>query len=86
MRAYKEIGDNIVMVLESKNHVFADMVVEALKEKGIPALVKSPTGYYLRGMFPMDQDFFNLRIYVHKENETVASDIVRTIVPPEEIL
>lgn len=86
MKTYREIGDDIVLVLESKKHVFADMVLEALKERGIPVLLKSPTGYYLRGMFPMDQDFFNLRLYVHKDNETIASDIVKTIVPPEEIL
>jgi hypothetical protein len=86
MKTHREIGDDMVMVLESKKHVFADMVMEALKERDIPVLLKSPTGYYLRGMFPMDQDFFNLRLYVHREYETIASDIVKIIVPPEEIL
>ena len=81
-----EIGDDIVLILESKNHVFADMVMEALKVRDIPVLLKSPTGYYLRGMLPIDQGFFNLRLYVQKRFQDEASEIVKTIVPPEEML
>jgi hypothetical protein len=81
-----EIDEDIVLILESKNHVFAGMVMEALKDRNIPVLLKSATGYYLRGMLPVDQGFFNLRLYVQRKFENTAIDIVRTIVPPEEML
>ena len=78
--------DDIVLILESKNQVFAEMVMEALKAKDIPVLIKSATGYYLRGMLPIDQGFFNLKLYVQGRYKDEASEIVETIVPPEEII
>jgi len=77
--------DDIVLILETKNHMFMSMVKEALENQEVPVLLKSPMGYYLRGMFPIDQGFFNLRLYVQKEYEARAIEIVRTIVPPEEL-
>ena len=86
MNDQKEIDDGIVLILESKNHVFAEMVMEALKARDIPVLLKSATGYYLRGMLPIDQGFFNLKLYVQNKYQAEASEIVETIVPPEEML
>jgi len=77
--------EDIVLILETKNNVIMGLVKEALENQGIPVLLKSPTGYYLRGMLPIDQGFFNLRLYVQKEHEAEALEIVKTIVPPEEM-
>lgn len=77
--------EDIVMILETRNDVLANMVKEALENQDIPVLLKSPTGYYLRGMLPIDQGFFNLRLYVQKEYHSRAVDIVKTIVPTEEL-
>lgn len=77
---------DVVLILVTKNHMYMNLVKEALENRNIPVLLKSPMGYYLRGMFPIDQGFFNLRLYVQKEYEAEANEIVRTIVPPEEIL
>lgn len=76
----------MVLILETKNHMYMNLVKEALENRDIPVLLKSPMGYYLRGMFPIDQGFFNLRLYVQKEHEAEANEIVQTIVPPEEML
>ena len=84
--AVKIMKDDLELVLETKDFIFMNLVKEALELKDIPVLIKSPAGYYLRGMIPFDQEFFNLRVYVRKEHKHVADDIVRTIVPPEEIL
>ena len=78
--------NDVVLILETKNHMFMNLVKEALENQDIPVLLKSPMGYYLRGMLPIDQGFFNLRLYVQKEFEPEANEIVRTIVPLEEIL
>jgi hypothetical protein len=78
--------DDIVLILNTKNHFFMSLVKEALERLDIPVLLKSHTGYFLRGMLPIDQEFFNLRLYVKKEFESKAVEIVETIVPPEEIL
>jgi hypothetical protein len=36
-------------------------------------------------MLPIDQGFFNMRLYVQKNFQDKAAEIVKTIVPPEEI-
>lgn len=77
--------DDLVLILETKNYMFMNLVKEALENKDIPVLLKSPMGYYLRGMLPIDQGFFNLRLYVLKQHQTEAEEIVSTIVPPEEL-
>jgi hypothetical protein len=77
---------DVVLILETKNHMYMNLVKEALEDQNIPVLLKSPMGYYLRGMLPIDQGFFNLRLYVQKEYKSRADEIVQTIVPPEEIL
>ncbi|UCC78375.1 MAG: DUF2007 domain-containing protein [Candidatus Zixiibacteriota bacterium] len=77
---------DVVLILETKNYMYMNLVKEALENRDIPVLLKSPMGYYLRGMFPIDQGFFNLRLYVQKEFESEANEIVQTIVPPEEML
>lgn len=77
--------EDIVTILETKNIILANMVKEALENHNIPVLMKSPTGYYLRGMFPIDQGFFNMRLYVQKKYQDEAAEIVKIIIPPEEI-
>jgi hypothetical protein len=77
--------EDIVLILETKDNILANMVKEALENQDIPVLLKSPTGYYLRGMLPIDQGFFNMRLYVQKIFQDKAVEIVETIVPPEEI-
>ena len=77
--------EDLIMILETKNLIYVNMVKGALDNEGIPALLKSPMGHYLRGMMPIDQGFFNLKLYVRKKDEEKAAEIVRTIVPPEEI-
>ena len=76
---------NLTLILETKNHILVNMVKEALENQNIPVLLKSATGYYLRGMLPIDLGFFNLRLYVQNKYAAEASDIVKTIVPPEEM-
>lgn len=76
--------DEIVMVLETRDDVLANMVKEALESERIPVLLKSPTGYYLRGMLPIDQGFFNLRLYVQKSFRQRAAEIIKIIVPSKE--
>jgi len=77
--------DDIVLVLQTRNQVYIDMVIAALENEKIPALLKSVTGYHWRGMLPFDQGFFNYRLYVTAHDENRARQIVETIVPPEEI-
>jgi hypothetical protein len=77
--------EDIILILETKDNILANMVKEALENQDIPVLLKSPTGYYLRGMLPIDQGFFNMRLYVQKNFQDKAAEIVKTIVPPEEI-
>ena len=80
------VKDDVVLILETKNDQLMNLVKGALENSRIPVLLKSPAGYYLRGMLPIDQGFFNLRLYVQKEFEARAQEIVKTIMPPEEIL
>jgi hypothetical protein len=77
--------EEIVMVLETRNDILANMVKEALENLEIPVLLKSPTGYYLRGMLPIDQGFFNLRLYVQKSFRQKAAEIIKIIVPSKEL-
>ena len=85
MMAKDSMKDDIVLILETKNHMFMNLVKEALENRDIPVLLKSPMGYYLRGMLPIDQGFFNLRLYVQQKHRAEAEEIVKTIVPPEEL-
>ena len=48
-------------------------------------MIKSVTGNYSRGMLPFKQGFFDYRLFVMKEHENRAREIVETIVPPEEL-
>lgn len=77
--------EDIVLILDTKDNILANMVKEALENQEIPVLLKSPTGYFLRGMLPFDQGFFNLRLYVQEKFRARAAEIVNTIIPPEEI-
>lgn len=76
--------DDLVLVLVSGNQIYVEMVKDALEEEGIPVVLKSPTGYHIRGMLPLSQEFFDYRLYVDKEHSERASEIVRMIVLPEE--
>ena len=83
-------GDNtetggLQLILTTKSQIYLDMVREALEGEGIPSMVKSVTGYHARGMLPFGQGFFDYRLYVSKEDEERAREIVVTIVPPEEL-
>lgn len=73
-------GDTI-LVFVSGNQIYIEMVKNALEEEGIPVLLKSPTGFHLRGMVPLQQEFFDFRLYVAKEHSGRASEIIRMIVP-----
>ncbi len=77
--------EDAVLILQTRNQVYADMVIAALENENIPALLKSVTGYHWRGMSPFQQGFFDYRLFVNPHDKERAGQIVRTIVPPEEI-
>jgi len=77
--------DDVALILQTRNQVYVDMVIAALDNEKIPALLKSVTGYHWRGMLPFEQGFFDYRLYSTKQDEERARQIVETIVPPEEI-
>ncbi len=79
-----DTGD-LQLILTTKSQIYLEMVREALEGEGIPSMVKSVTGYHSRGMLPFEQSFFDYRLYVSKEDEERAREIVETIVPPEEL-
>jgi hypothetical protein len=81
----KKNADGLELILTTRSQIYLDMVRDALDGVGIPALVKSVTGYHARGMLPFEQGFFDYRLYVSKEEVDKARDIVETIVPPEEL-
>jgi hypothetical protein len=80
-----EWPDDLELILTTKSQIYLEMVKEALESEGIPALVKSVAGYHSRGMLPFKQGFFDYRLFVMKEHELRAREIVETIVPPEEL-
>lgn len=77
--------DELSLILTTKSQIYLEMVMDALDSEGIPTLVKSATGYHSRGMLPFNQSFFNYNLFVSKESEVKAREIVETIVPPEEL-
>jgi hypothetical protein len=77
-------GD-LTLVLTTNNQIYMEMVKDALEGEGIPALIKSVTGYHGRGMLPFGQQFFDYRLFVSKEHKERALEIVDTIVPPKEL-
>jgi len=79
-------AEDLILVLVTKDQIYLNMVKDALDAIDIPSIIKSPMGHYLRGMLPIDQGFFNMRLYVQKKHEDKAAEIVSTIIPPEEIL
>ena len=85
MQGEKKDADGLELVLTTRNQIYLEMVKDALEGEGIPALVKSVTGYHTRGMLPFEQGFFDYRLYVSKEDVERAREIVETIIPPEEI-
>lgn len=78
-------GDDLVLILTCRNQIYSNMVLEALRSEGIPALLKSPVGNNLRGMLPVSMGFFDYRLYVNKIHRQRASRVVETIVPAEEV-
>lgn len=85
-KSHESKAEDLILVLVTKDQIYLNMVKDALDGIDIPSLIKSPMGHYLRGMLPIDLGFFNMRLYVQKEHENKAAEIVSTIVPPEEIL
>jgi hypothetical protein len=79
-------SEGIALILTTHNQILADMVKGALENENIPVLLKSVAGYHSRGMLPFQQGFFDYRLYVSKENEKRAMEMVETIMPPEELL
>ncbi|OGC94479.1 MAG: hypothetical protein A2W25_01475 [candidate division Zixibacteria bacterium RBG_16_53_22] len=77
--------DDIILILQTRNQLYIDMVIAALENEGIPVLLKSVTGYHWRGMLPFDQGFFDYRLYVRSQDDDRAGQIVEIIVPREEI-
>ena len=82
----KNCGDDLTMIYSSNNQIIVEMVKNALETEGIPSLLKSPTGSYLRGMLPVNQPFFDFRLYITNDHIGRASEIIETIVPAEEAL
>jgi hypothetical protein len=78
-------SDDLILVLTTNNQIYLEMVKEALESEDIATLIKSVAGYHTRGMLPFQQGFFDYRLYVSKEHEERASEIVSTIIPPEEL-
>jgi hypothetical protein len=81
----KQESEDLVLVLTTRNQIYLEMVKQAFDGEDIPSLVKSIAGYHTRGMLPFHQSFFDYRLYVSKDHEERASEIVSTIVPPEEL-
>ncbi|MEE9553247.1 MAG: DUF2007 domain-containing protein [candidate division Zixibacteria bacterium] len=79
-------GDDPVMIFSTNNQIVVEMVRNAMESEGIPSLLKSPTGSYLRGMLPISQFYFDFQLFVTSEDSQRASEIVETIVPAEEAL
>lgn len=77
-------GD-LILVLTTNNQIYMEMVKDALEGEGIPALLKSVTGYHGRGMLPFGQQFFDYRLFVSREYEKRTQEIVETIMPPREL-
>jgi hypothetical protein len=77
--------EDLMLILTCKSQVYSSMVMEALENEGIPALLKSPVGCNLRGMLPISMGFFDYRLYVNKIHGERASRMVETIVPVEEV-
>jgi hypothetical protein len=80
-----EQPEGLELILTTQSQIYLEMVKEALEGEGIPALIKSVAGYHARGMLPFAQGFFDFRLFVSKEDEKRAHEIVETIIPPEEL-
>lgn len=76
--------DDLTMIYSSKNQILVEMVKNAFEIEGIPSLLKSPAGSYLRGMLPINLYYFDFRLYITSDHIRRASEIVETIVPAEE--
>ena len=85
MKEEKEETDGLELILTTRSQIYLEMVKDALEGESIPALIKSVTGYHVRGMLPFEQGFFDYRLYVSKDCAERAREIVETIVPPEEL-
>ena len=79
-------NQDVVLILKTKNQIYAEMVKEALENDNIHVLLKSATGHHLRGMLPFEQGMFDYSLFVVPEFEDKAKQVVETIVPKEEIL
>jgi len=82
----KSKTEDLVIILKTKNQIYAEMVKESLEGDGINVLLKSVMGHHLRGMLPMQQDFFDYSLYVRAAFADKAREVVEIIVPQEEIL
>jgi hypothetical protein len=85
LRGENKDSEELELVLVSRSQILIEMVREALEGEGIPAMIKSVTGYHARGMLPFQQGFFDYRLYVSKEDSLMAKEIVETIIPPEDL-
>jgi hypothetical protein len=85
LRGENNDSEELELVLVSRSQILIEMVREALEGEGIPAMIKSVTGYHARGMLPFQQGFFDYRLYVSKEDSLMAKEIVETIIPPEDL-
>ena len=79
-------ADDLVIILKTKSLIYAEMVKNSLEDDGINVLLKSVMGHHLRGMLPLQQDFFDYSLYVRAEFGDKAKEVVKIIVPEEEIL
>ena len=79
-----KVADDLTLVLTTNNQIYLEMVIGALEVEKIAAVIKSVTGYHSRGMLPFKLGIFDYRLYVSKEHEERARELVETIVPSEE--
>lgn len=82
----EKYGNELTMIYSSKNRILVEMVKNALEAEGIPSLLKSPAGSYLRGMLPINLYYFDFCLYITNNHIRRASEIVEIIVPAEEAL
>lgn len=80
----KDNGE-LIIALETRNQLYAEMVRNALETEGIPSILKSPMGTYLRGMFPIRQSYFDYRLYVREDHIQRVRDLIEMIIPAEEL-
>jgi nucleoside-diphosphate-sugar epimerase len=76
-----------VLLYRTNDQISAEVLEEALKDQGIPCLVKAGTGYY-SGLGTLTSVFKGISIYIPETALNEAIEIAETVIPdfklPEE--